>query len=143
MNTILHRLEQLKAISSVVREARSHLPDIPLERIMRYLPHARTTTHWPAVALGFGSGVAVGAGAALLFAPMNGVELRRRIEEKLSAIRTADPQGAADEPAAADEQASGDLQDLSQKALYERAQAEAIPGRSSMSKEELIEALEH
>lgn len=137
MNTILQRLEQLKAISNLLREARSHLPDIPIERVMRYIPQARTASYWPAVALGFGSGMAVGAGTALLFAPTNGVELRRRIQKTLSTIPVPDLRRTDGE------RASEDLQDLPQKVLYERAKAEDIPGRSSMSREELIEALEH
>jgi DNA end-binding protein Ku len=34
-----------------------------------------------------------------------------------------------------------DLKDLSRDELYERAQREDVPGRSSMSKEELVDAL--
>jgi DNA end-binding protein Ku len=36
---------------------------------------------------------------------------------------------------------SGDLDDLSRDELYERAQKEKVPGRSSMNRDELIEAL--
>jgi DNA end-binding protein Ku len=36
---------------------------------------------------------------------------------------------------------AGDLEDLSRDELYERAQKEDVPGRSSMSRKELIEAL--
>ena len=36
----------------------------------------------------------------------------------------------------------GDLADLSREELYERAQEEDVPGRSSMSKGELIDALD-
>ena len=35
----------------------------------------------------------------------------------------------------------GELADLSREELYERAQEEDVPGRSSMSKRELIDAL--
>ena len=36
----------------------------------------------------------------------------------------------------------GELADLSREELYERAQEEDVPGRSSMSKGELIDALD-
>jgi DNA end-binding protein Ku len=36
----------------------------------------------------------------------------------------------------------GGLSDLSREELYERAQAEGVPGRSKMSKDELVAALE-
>jgi len=36
---------------------------------------------------------------------------------------------------------SGDLADLSREELYERAQEADVPGRSSMSKDELVKTL--
>ena len=38
--------------------------------------------------------------------------------------------------------AAGDLAELSRGELYERAQEAGVPGRSSMSKDELVEALD-
>jgi DNA end-binding protein Ku len=83
-----------------------------------------------AIALGLGIGA---AGAPLLGrgAPL----LRRRLQARASPPRTA-TEPAGDAEADADE-----LARLSKQELYRRAQAARIPGRSEMTKEQLIAAL--
>ena len=48
---------------------------------------------------------------------------------------------ARDRDRAGQQDGRGRLERMSRDELYERAQAQSVPGRSRMSKEELIEAL--
>ena len=62
------------------------------------------------------------------------------LERALENVRSGkDPRAGAD----GDESSNGerDLARLSREELYERAQKEKIPGRTKMSKQELVEAL--
>jgi hypothetical protein len=65
------------------------------------------------------------------------------LKESLERARSGEgferPAGDADDGDDAD--GDGALADLSRDELYERAQKEDVPGRSSMSRKELIEAL--
>jgi DNA end-binding protein Ku len=63
-------------------------------------------------------------------------DLMAALRESLDAAR-----GKGAVPASRKRDRSGDLDDLTRDELYERAQKEDVPGRSSMSKDELIEAL--
>jgi hypothetical protein len=72
--------------------------------------------------------------------------LRRRaasvIGQVLSPRRPAESDVRADRSSTSDDSGAGPkLEDLTKEELYARAQAADIPGRSEMSKEELVEAL--
>ena len=69
-------------------------------------------------------------------------DLMAALEQSLAeaARRSAAKKAGAEEEKA--EARDGDLADLSREELYERAQKEDVPGRSSMSKGELIDALD-
>jgi gas vesicle protein len=60
---------------------------------MRHLPWAAAPARWPLVAAAYGAGVATGATAALMFAPMTGAQLRQRLSKKARAMA-----GARSEP---------------------------------------------
>jgi DNA end-binding protein Ku len=63
-------------------------------------------------------------------------DLMAALRESLDAARGKGPAPMRDRGGGDD-----DLADLTRDELYERAQKEDVPGRSSMSKEELIDAL--
>jgi DNA end-binding protein Ku len=65
-------------------------------------------------------------------------DLMAALRESLDAARGKGPVPASRKR---DRDGDGGLEDLTRDELYERAQKEEVPGRSSMSKEELIEAL--
>jgi len=97
----------IKAVASVVTMLRGLQPDDALG----WVGLARRRS--PLVAMGiFGAGMAVGAGAALLFAPMSGEETRRRILKGFSSLK-ADANSAADAAAA---EIKADVKAASQKA---------------------------
>jgi DNA end-binding protein Ku len=64
-------------------------------------------------------------------------DLMEALRESLEAARG----GGGSKGAKRSSRKGDDLADLSRDELYERAQAQEVPGRSSMSKDELIEAL--
>ena len=70
----------------------------------------------------------------LLDEPSPVPDLMAALSESLERARGGDGGGGG-------KKASSSLKDLSRDELYERAQEEEVPGRSSMSKDELIEAL--
>ena len=65
------------------------------------------------------------------------IDIMEALKASLARVRGEDD-GAADDGAADD---GDDLGELSRDELYERAQEAGVPGRSSMSKDELIDAL--
>jgi DNA end-binding protein Ku len=65
-------------------------------------------------------------------------DLMDALQRALDNVRSGrDPRAESD----GDGGSNGDLDDLSRDELYERAQKEAIPGRTKMSKKELVKAL--
>jgi DNA end-binding protein Ku len=62
------------------------------------------------------------------------------LKESLERVRSGEGFDRGED--GADGDANGGLADLSRDELYERAQKEDVPGRSSMSREELIDALQ-
>jgi DNA end-binding protein Ku len=64
-------------------------------------------------------------------------DIMAALKESLARVRAGEGFGAG----AADGDGGGDLEDLSRDELYKRAQKQDVPGRSSMTKDELIEAL--
>jgi DNA end-binding protein Ku len=66
-------------------------------------------------------------------------DLMAALEKSLAEAGSGKKAAPAKQPA---EARDGDLADLSREELYERAQEEDVPGRSSMSKGELIDALD-
>ena len=80
-------------------------------------------------------------------APKEETEQPSPVPDLMAALEKSLAEAGSGKPAApkrkqAAEARDGDLADLSREELYERAQAEDVPGRSSMSKGELIDALD-
>jgi DNA end-binding protein Ku len=63
------------------------------------------------------------------------------LKESLERARSGEGFDRDDDNGDGDGDGDGSLQDLSRDELYERAQKEEVPGRSSMSRKQLIEAL--
>lgn len=95
--------------------------------------HTATGYLLPAAGL-MATGLLIGAGLGLMFAPKPGAELRaalrgrvsKRLTGRLSRIANGKP-----------------LEDMSRGKLYELAREQDVEGRSNMSKQELVEALSH
>jgi hypothetical protein len=93
----------------------------------------KTATDYLLPALGvFGAGLVVGAGVALMLAPKSGSELRgdlgrtaRRVKSRVMPRNGTPP-----------------WDEMTRDELYERAQALDIEGRSVMSKDELLSAVQ-
>jgi gas vesicle protein len=81
-----------------------------------------------------GAGMAIGAGLAVLLAPMSGRETRAGLRRGAGWIKERVSLGNG-EP-------SPGLEELSRDELYEKAREQDIVGRSSMTKEELSRALQ-
>jgi hypothetical protein len=118
----IRRLAADQALQAELRQAREDLQQA-YSRL-----EAKRRTHRLRNAITLLAGV-----AALAAFP----KLRQRISAKLSRL------AARSRPEAAGDRASRprNFEDLSKEELYTRAQEAEIPGRSDMSKEELIEAL--
>lgn len=79
----------------------------------------------------FGVGVLVGAGVGLMLAPKTGNELRGDLERKVNKLWKASK----------DKMGKLKLEELDRDEIYARAEKANIPGRASMSKADLIDAL--
>lgn len=80
----------------------------------------------------FGVGVLVGAGIGLMLAPKAGNELRGEVERKVNKLWQASKRKMKATP----------LEELDRDEIYARAEKANIPGRATMSKTDLIDALE-
>jgi len=89
---------------------------------------------WPALGV-LGTGVLIGAGLGLMFAPKPGGELRRNLRRQAERFVPARLMPRTGNGHAYDE--------MSREELYELAREREIEGRSHMSKAELIEILSH
>lgn len=79
----------------------------------------------------FGVGVLVGAGVGLMLAPKTGNELRGELEDKVNKLWKASKRKLGKE----------NLEELDRDEIYARAEKANIPGRATMSKSDLINAL--
>lgn len=79
----------------------------------------------------FGVGVLVGAGVGLMLAPKPGNELRGELEDKVNKLWKASKRKLSKE----------NLEELDRDEIYARAEKANIPGRATMSKSDLINAL--
>lgn len=135
------------ALAGPALSAASHLPELGKLAVNR-LPIGRDRpSKWPWVAAAWAVGLATGAGVALLVAPTSGVRTRERIKEKakgatsrtLDKVRRKESDDAGRLEAGSETTPSFD--DVTKSELYEEARAQGIPGRSTMDKQELAEAL--
>lgn len=88
---------------------------------------------WPAAGL-VATGILVGAGLGLMFAPRPGAEIREGIRRRV---------GNALPGRGSSLSRTKRLEDMTREELYELAREQDIEGRSSMSRRELVETLSH
>lgn len=100
----------------------------------------KTAKDYALPALGvLGTGAAIGAGLTLLLAPKSGKAMRSDIKDV--AIGLKDKAVTVKDGIASRFSRAADPEEMSRDDLYEEARARDIPGRSDMSKQELLEAV--
>ncbi|MCR9160017.1 MAG: YtxH domain-containing protein [Nannocystaceae bacterium] len=92
----------------------------------------------PAIGV-LGAGAAIGAGLTLLFAPKSGKAIRSDIKDAAAGLK--DKAVTVKDGLTSRFSRAIDPEEMTRDDLYDEARARDIPGRSEMTKQELLEAV--